>query len=359
MKDKGLEQLRAKLFSLDEKIVSLLNERAEVARLIGESKRKMGKEIYDPAQEAKVYERLISLNRGPLSHESLKGIYKEIISAARSLQSPITVTFLGPEASFSHLAALNHFGKSTSYLPVTSIGEVFNTVEKGKAAWGVVPIENSMEGPVKPTLDRLITTSLSIRAEIFLRISHNLYSKEGELKKIKHIFSHPQALAQCQEWLKKNLPHAVWHEIISTSEAAVMAARQKDAGAICTSMAAERNGLQVAAEGIEDHPMNTTRFLVVGYGTNPPSGRDKTSIIFGTPHIPGSLHRALAPFAHREINLTRIASYPIRDRLWEYVFFVDFLGHSEEEPARTCLSEIRSMTSFVKHLGSYPSGEES
>lgn len=358
MKEKKLTELRKKLSSLDERIVSLLNERAKVAGQIGENKKKMGKEIYDPVQEAKVYERICAFNCGPLSNEALKEIYREIISAARALQSPITVSFLGPEASFSHLAALNHFGKSALYRPEGSIGDVFDAVEKEKTKWGVVPIENSIEGPVKPTLDHLITTPLSIRAEIFLRISHTLYSREGEVRKIKHIYSHPQALAQCQGWIKKNLPRAKLHEESSTSEAAVMAGKEKGAGAICTPLAAERNGLKKAAEGIEDHPMNTTRFLVMGYGSNAPSGRDKTSIIFGTPHVPGSLHRALTPFARMGINLTRIASYPIRERLWEYVFFVDFLGHEDEDPVRTCLSELKAIASFVKQLGSYPLGEE-
>ncbi|HOJ51663.1 MAG TPA: prephenate dehydratase [Syntrophales bacterium] len=358
MKEQRLEDLRKKLADVDERIVSLLNERAKLARLIGERKQQMGKEVYDPAQEAKVYERILSFNHGPLESKALKGIFREIISASRALQTSTVVAFLGPEASFSHLAALEHFGESIECLPEDTIGDVFAEVEKGKAAWGVVPVENSTEGPVKSTLDHLLTTPLTIRAEIFLRISHALYSREGDLKKIKCIYSHPQALAQCQDWLRRHLPLAQWHETPSTAMAAVMAAGEPAAGAICTPLAAANNALKCAAKGIEDHPLNTTRFLVIGYGMNAPSGRDKTSILFGTPHIPGSLHRALSPFARLGINLTRIASYPIRERLWEYLFFVDFMGHAEEEPVCTCLRELKGYTSFVKNLGSYPVGEE-
>lgn len=358
MRDKELEKLRQKLITVDEKIVSLINERAKIACKIGEAKKNMGKEIYDPVQEAKVYERLINFNQGPLKAETLRTIFREIISASRSLQTNTWVAFLGPDGSFSHLAALHHFGNSIECMPVDTVGEVFTAVEKGQAHWGVVPLENSVEGPVKPTLDHLITTPLTIRAETFIRISHSLFSQHGELQKIKRIYSHPQALAQCQQWLKRNLPFAEWHEVKSTAEAAGIAQNDSEAGAVCSTLAAELRGLKTVAKGIEDHPLNTTRFLVIGYGMNEPSGKDKTSLLFGTPHIPGSLYRALEPFARMGINLTRIASYPIRDRLWEYLFFVDFLGHHAIEPIKTCLEEAKERTSFIKNLGSYPVGEE-
>ncbi len=358
MSEDRLRQLRKELVSLDERLVSLLNERAKVACMIGAMKRSMGKDIYDPVQEAGVYERLGRLNAGPLTDVSLKWIFREIVSASRALQAPVTVAFLGPETSFSHLALLNHFGRSVTALPQDTIAGVFTAVEKGRASWGIVPLENSTEGPVKLTLDRLISTPLTIRAEIFLRVSHTLSSLEGEREQIRRVYSHPQALAQCQEWLRKHLPRAECIDVRSTAEAAAMAANDREAAAIGTSFAAEYYGLRIVAEGIEDHPLNTTRFLVMGYGVNGPSGRDKTSILFGTPHIPGSLYHALEPFARMGVNLTRIASYPIRDRLWEYVFFVDFLGHGEEEPYKQCLEDVTAKTSFVKCLGSYPVGEE-
>jgi len=243
-------------------------------------------------------------------------------------------------------------------LPQDTIGDVFTAVEKRQAQWGVVPLENSTEGPVKLTLDRLITTPLTIRGEIFLRVSHTLSSLEGEKGRIRRVYSHPQALAQCQTWMGRHIPEAEVVEVRSTAEAAALAARDPEAAAIGTSLAAEHYGLRIIAEGIEDHPLNTTRFLVLGYGVNEPSGRDKTSILFGTSHVPGSLYQALEPFARMGVNLTRIASYPIRDRLWEYLFFVDFLGYDAEEPYRNCLEEMKGKTSFVKCLGSYPLGEE-
>jgi chorismate mutase/prephenate dehydratase len=219
-------------------------------------------------------------------------------------------------------------------------------------------VENSTEGPVKPTLDRLITTPLNIRGEVFVRISHSLVSMGAQKKGIKRVYSHPQALAQCQEWLRKNLPQATPIDMDSTAAAALKVQDNPEDAAICSRLAAEHYGLHILEEGIEDHPLNTTRFLVIGYGLGESTGNDKTSILFGTPHTPGALFQALETFARAGINLTRIASYPIRDRLWEYLFFADFQGHSEEESVNRCIQEMSGKTAFIKILGSYPIGEE-
>ena len=342
----------------DMQIVKLLNERARLAVDIGKIKKADGLEIYDPSQEARVYDHLRAINDGPLPDANLRGIFREIVSASRALQAPVTVAFLGPEASFSHLAVRTHFGEDARPMPKRTIADVFEDVERRKVPWGVVPVENSTEGPIKLTLDRLIATPLCIRGEVFVRITHCLASAASDKRAIKRVYSHPQPFAQCQEWLRKNLPQARLIETDSTAAAAIQVQDDAEAAAVCSSLAADHYGLNRLEDGIEDHPSNTTRFLVIGYGANEPSGRDKTSILFGTPHTPGALFHALEPFAQAGINLTAISSYPIRDRLWEYLFFADFAGHSTESAIGDCLKGMEGKTAFIKVLGSYPQGEE-
>jgi chorismate mutase / prephenate dehydratase len=353
-----LEKLRKNIKEKDREIIRLLNERAQVSVQIGEVKGREGMEVYNPSQEAKVYEYLHELNCGPLPPDALSAIFREVISASRNLQKPATVAFLGPEASFSHLAALLHFGRSSRLVPQSGIESVFDEVEKGSIDWGVVPVENSQEGSVNLTLDRLISTRLKIRAEIFLRINHCLLSEAKDLRRIKKVYSHPQALAQCQAWLKTNLPGCELHESESTAAAAQKVKGKKTVAAIASSLAAAKNGLNILAEGIEDNSFNTTRFLVIGNGKSPVTGKDKTSLIFATSHSPGSLHRALAPFAGRKINLIKIESHPVKERLWEYLFFVDIVGHIAGKEVKNCLEELQEKTTFLKILGSYPKAEE-
>ncbi|NIS60801.1 MAG: prephenate dehydratase [Proteobacteria bacterium] len=342
----------------DREIIKLLNERAKLSIEVGKVKDLKGREVYDPSQESKVYDHLTRMNDGPLSTSALKNIFGEIISSSRALQAPTTVAYLGPEASFSYLAAQSHFGKSAQYSPQTKISEVFDEVEKEKVSWGVVPGENSAEGSVKATLDRLISTPLHIRAEIFLRISHCLISTCESVAEIKRVYSHPQALAQCQDWLRKNLPHCPILELDSTAVAARRVLEDREGAAIGSSLAAATHGLKIIARGIEDSASNTTRFFVIGKGKSMRTGRDKTSMVFGTPHVPGALYQALEPFARGHLNLTRIESYPMKDRMWEYLFFVDFAGHTEEKETKKCLSGMEKVTTFIKVLGSYPRGDE-
>jgi len=349
-----LEELRKKIKEIDDNIIALLRERAQIARRIGEIKEEMGIDVYDPSQERKIFEHLEGLGDDNLPAFSLKAIFREIISASRVLQRPVVVAYLGPEASFAHMAAKSHFGKSGTFVPQPSIAMVFEAVERGKANWGVVPIENSIEGSVNLTLDKLITTDLSIRAEIFLRITHCLMSQGGDLSAIKKVFSHPQALAQCQGWLRANLPWAILVEVESTAAAAKLVKTEEHAAAIASKAAAEVYGLTILAEGIEDNTTNTTRFLVMGRGKGKPTGKDKTSLLFATPHVPGALYKALKFFAEREINMLKIESYPVKDRLWEYLFFVDIAGHREDREVDLSLSGLRSASTFLKILGSYP-----
>ncbi|MCE5210086.1 MAG: prephenate dehydratase [Deltaproteobacteria bacterium] len=357
MKPRRLEILRGKMKDKDRDIVRLLNERAQISVQIGRVKGEGGMQVYDPAQEAKVHDYLQELNPGPLPPKALSTIFREIISASRDLQKPMTIAFLGPEASFSHLAARLHFGESSLFFPQTGISRVFDEVEKGAIDWGVVPVENSLEGSVNVTLDRLITTQLKIRAEIYLRISQCLISPAKSMKDIKRIYSHPQALAQCQVWLRTNLPNCVLNETESTAAAVQMVRGKKNEAAIGSSLAGKIYGVNLLAEGIEDNSSNMTRFLVIGRGGNDVTGDDKTSLIFATSHSPGSLHSALSSFARRKINLAKIESHPVKDKLWEYSFFVDMIGHVTDKHVKSCLRELKKKTTFLKILGSYPKSE--
>ena len=354
----SLEQLRDELKKTDREIVRLLNERAEISVKIGRIKAERGLDVYDASQEAKIFEYLKDINGGVLPEKYLKTIFGEIISASRALQKPVTVTFLGPEATFSHLAAQSHFGASTSFIPQTTIFNVFDEVERGRVQWGVMPVENSLEGSINLTLDRLLSTLMKIRAEIFLKISHCLLSTSAQKDDITRVYSIPQVLAQCQGWLRANLPRCVLIETESTAAAARIVQKESNGAAIGSRLAATTYGLNILSEGIEDNPSNTTRFLVIGEGESTMTGRDKTSILFGTPHTPGALYHALEPFTRRQINLMKIESYPVKERLWEYLFFVDCAGHVKDEEIRSCMEDLKEKTTFLKILGSYPRGEE-
>ncbi len=358
MKKKTMENIRKEIRERDRKIVQILNERASLSLEVGKIKNLLGVEVYNPSQESRVLGYLADINKGPLAGEALEKIYREILSSSRQIQAPLSVACLGPESSFSHLAALSHFGGSARVITKKTVGQVFDELEKRRVSFGVVPLENSVEGSVKLTLDRLIDTSLKIRAEIFLRISHCLLSR-GAKGSVRTIYSHPQALAQCRSWLARNLPRVELVETDSTASAAVRALEDRRGAAIGSRIASETYGLRMIAEGIEDHPTNTTRFIVLGKGQSEPTGEDKTSILFGTPHIPGALHAALGPFSRAGINLLRIESYPIRGRMWEYLFFVDLAGHTAEKEVGACLRRLEKRTMFLKILGSYPKGNES
>jgi chorismate mutase/prephenate dehydratase len=354
----SLEDLREDMRKKDREIIRLLNERAQISVRIGKVKGQTGQEVYNPAQEARVMEYLHELNDGPLSDRQVTSIYREIISASRDLQKPMNVAFLGPEASFSHLAARLHFGTSSRFFPQQGIARVFDEVEKETVEWGVVPVENSLEGSVNVTLDRLVLTPLKIQAEMYLRISQCLISTAKSMKDIKNVYSHPQGLAQCQSWLRAHLPNAVLGEMESTAAAAQMVRGKKTAAAIGSELAASTYGLNLLAKGIEDNPSNTTRFLVIGRGEGTSTGHDKTSLIFATPDFPGALHRALSCFARRDINLAKIESHPVKERMWAYLFFVDMVGHIHDKPVKSCLKELKDKTIYLKILGSYPRAKD-
>jgi chorismate mutase/prephenate dehydratase len=355
-RNESVDALRKKIDQIDEKVVALLNDRAYLAQKIGHSKSLNQQEVYVPDREKEVLHRVSQISNGPLSEQAIRAIFREIISASRSLEAPIKVAYLGPEATFTHAAAREKFGSSAKLMPVASIADVFEEVGQGRAVFGVVPIENSTEGVVAHTLDMLVESDAKICAELFLAIHHCLLSRTGQADEIQRIMSHPQALAQCRRWISRNLPAAKIEEVASTAQAALLAAADKTIGAISGTVAREVYDLQLVAANIEDHSQNITRFLVIGTKHSRPSGDDKTSVVFSVKDEPGILHRMLEPFAKSRINLTKIESRPIKDKPWEYMFFIDFKGHKEETRVKRAMNAVEKNCLFLKVLGSYPSG---
>jgi chorismate mutase/prephenate dehydratase len=356
---KELEGLRVSIDAVDEEMVRLLDERARLARRVGEIKHAEGLEIYVPARERKVLDRISLLSRGDFPKAGLEAVFREIISASISLETPLKVAYFGPESTFTHEAARRAFGTSVQFEPHTTVAEVFAKVERGEVQHGVVPVENSMEGAVTHTLDELMASPLKICGEVYLPISQNLLSKEESLKGIKIVYSHPMALGQVATWLRREIPHAVLGEVESTAEAARRAAEEPQVGAIGSALAAEAYDLAVLARNIQDVRTNTTRFIVLGRSWAGPTGKDKTSVVFSVKDRPGVLRDALSAFAGEGISLTRIESRPSRRRAWTYVFFADFQGHPEEEWVARALKALEEHCPFVSVIGAYPelSGE--
>jgi len=354
---KRLEQLRKAIGVKDREILELLNSRAALSREIGRVKSEAGIPVYDHGQEKNVFRNLAGENRGPLEAPMVEAIFREIVSACRALQAPLRVACLGPEGSFSHGAVLARFGSGADMVPGESIFHVFDAVERKRADLAVVPVENSLEGAVHFTLDRLVSTPLRITGEILLPVHHCLLAPVPSREGLKRVYSHPQALAQCRNWLRKNLPACRWIETASTAEGAQKAQEDREGAALASREAAAIYGLHVLEERIEDHPSNVTRFLILGWRDTKPTGKDKTSVLFGTKHEPGSLHQALEPFASEALNLLKIQSHPWKDRVWEYFFFVDFAGHEEDEKVGRCLKSLERAVTFLRILGSYPAEE--
>ncbi len=348
-----LEKLRRKIDLLDRKIIQLLNSRAQLSNRIGRLKAKANKSAYSPDRERIVYEKIAAQNEGPLSRESLQAIYREIMSGCLALEKPLRISYMGPPASFSNIAALKKFGSSVRYLPVNTINDVFAEVEHGRADYGVVPIENSIEGAINYTLDMFMESDLKICSEISIEISHNLLAK-CRMDKIKRLYSNPSVIGQCRMWLEANLPRVEVIEVTSTTKAAEMAVKEKGAAAIGSSLAAECYGLNMLARSIEDSPHNMTRFLVIGKVENRPTGKDKTSVMFAVKDRVGALHDMLVPFKKNRINLTKIESRPSKKRAWEYRFFVDMIGHQEDAGIKKALKQLGGVCTNLKILGSYP-----
>ncbi len=349
-----LESFRKKVDVLDRKLLDLLNRRSRVVLEIGKIKAKERREIYVPAREKELIDALVKKNKGSFPEHALRAVFREILSASRSLQSPLKVAYLGPQASFTNLASLKHFGRSTDLVPESSIAKVFSVVEQSRADYGVVPIENSTEGVVGATLDAFIDSPLKILGEITMPISHHLMARSTDLKNIRKIYSHPQAIAQCRNWLEQNLAGIPLVEIESTARAAERAAQEKDAAAIAGEYAAEVYGLKILKRHIEDNANNVTRFLVIGKKSPSRSGSDKTSVLFSVKDEVGILYHMLEPFHRNGINLTKIESRPLKKKAWEYIFFLDVDGHVEERKVSEAIRALEKRCLFLKILGSYP-----
>ena len=352
----SLEKLRKKIDLLDAKLIGILNLRAKVTQEIGKVKINSGKSVYSPEREVQVLRKVRSLNKGPLQREALEAIYREVMSASLALEKSLKIAYMGPEASFSNLAALKRFGSQVSFIACGNIPDVFLEVERGGADYGVVPVENSIEGAVTHTLDMLVDSDLKICSQIILDVAHNLLANCAK-NKIRRVYSNPQVFGQCRIWLQQNLPGVELIDVSSTTRAAELAKKEKNSAAIASLLASKVYSLKVLVSGIEDSPHNITRFLVIGMNVAKPTGRDKTSLFFSVSDRVGALSEMLLPFRKYGINLTKIESRPSKKKAWEYYFFVDIAGHEHDRSVKRALLELERKCTYLKILGSYPTGE--
>lgn len=355
MSENNLSNQRKMIDAIDADIVRALNKRLSIANEIGQIKQQEGSDFYDPAREAEVLKKIDQLNSGPIPKEALSVIYREIISASIALEKALKVAFLGPESTYTHQAVLKNFGASLKAISMKTIPDVFSAVECGECQYGVVPIENSTEGAVFHSMDQLVESDLKICGQVYLPIEHCLIA-QSPLELIKEIHSRDQAIGQCRDWLRRNLPNVKIIESDSTASAVAIAKERPEVAAIASSIAAETYKVPMLQRGIQDSLENVTRFLVIGKTEVRPlgNGNDKTSLVLSLKDQSGALEKALAPFAKRGINLSKIESRPSRKKAWDYFFFIDLIGHIEEKNVQDAMDELNQCSSFVKCLGSYP-----
>jgi len=352
----SLDELRKQIDDIDAKLVALMNERARCAVRIGQLKREAGQEsVYSPGREREVLERVLAANTGPLSDATIMAIWKEMMSGSLSLEKPLKVAYLGPEGSFSHLAALEKFGRSVQLVAVRDIASVFDQVARATVDYGIVPVENTTGGAIRDTMECFLDVPgpVKVCAEMALPVHQNLLSKTA-VEKVKKVYSKPQVFDQCRGWLARNLAQADLVAVGSTAEAALLASRVDGTAAIASSMAAELYGLNILNPAIEDNPQNQTRFLVLGRESAKPTGRDKTCLLFSIPDKAGALVEVLDIFRRHGINMTKIESHPSPTKSWEYYFFVDVEGHANDENLAKALGEARGHTRILEILGSFP-----
>ncbi len=351
-----LAELREKIDAVDAQILQLINQRARYAQHVAETKIAQGEQgsFYRPDRESLVLRRIRDLNTGPLSDETAMRFFRELMSACLALEKPLDVAFLGPEGTFTQQATFKHFGHAIKTIPVASINAVFNAVENGNCAFGVVPIENSTEGVISHTLDRLLTSTLQICGEVKIRVQQNLLTHAREFNEITEVFSHAQSLAQCRHWLEINLPHARQTAVSSNAEAARLVQTNPNTAAIAGAIAADIYELPILVANIEDDANNTTRFIIIGKQTAVSTGHDKTTLVVSMHNEAGALYQMLEPFAKAGVDMLSIESRPSRQGLWDYVFFMDIVGHSEDVNVAQALSILKKKVSMFKCLGSYP-----
>ena len=352
----SIPEHRKAIDQIDQKIVELLNQRTRHVLEIGAIKLKAGEEIYAPHRERAVLQKVTRLNPGPITADSLRAIYREIMSSALSLEKTMTIAYLGPQATFTQQAAIQRFGASLQYSAQRTIADVFSEVAKTRADYGVVPVENSTEGVVTHTLDMFVDSDLKIVSQIVLPIRHCLISR-AKKDQIRRLYVHPQTLAQCRGWLQRHMPGVEIIETSSNARSAELAAAQRFAGALAGELAAQQYKVPVIEHHVQDNAANATRFLVLGRQCSPPTGQDRTSLMFSIQHKVGALYSALSPFRRHKLNMTKIESRPSKRKAWEYFFFVDCDGHMEDRKVAKAIEELRDGCAFVKVLGSYPNAE--
>jgi chorismate mutase/prephenate dehydratase len=349
----NLANIRKQIDELDRKIIGLLNDRTRLALEVGKIKAEAGREIYAADRESEIYRKIDEEAKGPMPKDSLKSIYREIMSASLALEKPLTIAYLGPEATFTHLAALSKFGSSVQYVPVVGINQIFQEVAHKRSDYGVVPIENSIEGAVNHTLDMFLESDLKICSEILFQISHNLMS-HFDKKQVKKIYSKAEVFGQCRIWLETNLPWAELIETTSTAAAAQKAQNEVGAAAIGSKLAATLYNLPILKEDIQDFAGNVTRFLVIASKMPSPTKHDKTSVVVSVKDKVGALYELLRFFKTSGVNMTKIESRPSKKKAWDYYFFIDFEGHAENPAVKKMLDHVEAKVKLLKILGSYP-----
>lgn len=354
---RNLDQVRQEIDDLDQKLVELLSLRAGLAKEVGLIKGQDSRPYFTPEREREIYERLAQINPGPLQNRQIVSIFREIISAARAAEKPLTCAYWGPPGTFTHIAALQTFGSSSLLSPVESISDVFLEIEHGNADYGVVPVENSVAGVVPETLDMFPQTNVKICAEAYVPIHHHLVSSAASLEEVKRVYAGPQPYLQCRRWLKANLPQAEVLEVVPTARAAEKALKDPESAAIANRLGAQTVGIGILVEHIEDNPHNRTRFLVVGYNEPKRTGRDKTSLMFNLRNRPGELYRALGAFVEHGVNLMMIESRPAQRATFEYIFYCDCAGHHTDESLQKAIESLKGQALETTVLGSYPSIE--
>ncbi len=350
----SIDEVRREIDELDAAILELLNRRAEKAISIGQMKERAEAEVFDPARERQILDRLTAINKGPLPPEAVREIYGVMFAANRLLEKQLAIAYYGPAGSFTHIAARGKFGSGADLRPFDAIADVFLAVEKREADLGVVPIENTTAGVMPLTLEAFAESKLSVCAEMYVDIEHYLLSRCRTLEEVKRVYSHPMAIAQCRVWLRANLPGVEIIPVGTTARAAEVAAAEPGSAAIGPALAGELHDLSLLRSKIHDQPDNRTRFVVIGHAEAKPSGADKTSLLFSVPHKAGALHSALGVFSSHEINMTFIQSHPTKQTPWEYMFFVDVQGHRDDPRLSKALEELRDHTLILRLLGSYP-----
>jgi chorismate mutase/prephenate dehydratase len=352
----NIPEHRKAIDRLDAHLVRLLNERTKHVLAIGDMKLKAGEEIYAPHRERAVLQRICRSNEGPVTDDQLCAIYREIMSSALALEKTMSIAYLGPEATFTHQAAIQKFGSSLRYVSQKTIADVFAEVSRNRADYGVVPVENTTEGVVTHTLDMFVDSDLKIVSQIVLPVQYCL-AGNCRLQDIKRLYVHPQALGQCRQWVQEHLPKVEIFETSSNARSAELAAQGKVNAAITGILAAEKYGLPVLKQDIQDNAANATRFLVLGRQCSPPTGDDRTSLLVSVADKAGALHQAIAAFRRHKINMTKIESRPSKRKAWEYFFFIDCNGHMQDRKVVKAIHLLGEHCNFVKVLGSYPNAE--